>query len=111
MAAGHGETLMEIRTPLPFLVSAASFIDKYGPEEKYNILNEIGRLSLPTLFVYGEVELAEVAFRGLPEAISAVAPPGAAEKISVITIAGANHVYTGQIDELSHKIRAWLAKP
>lgn len=110
MAAGHGETLMEIRTPLPFLVSAASFIDKYGPEEKYNILNEIGRLNVPTLFVYGEVELAEVAFRGLPEAISAAVPPGAAEKISVITIAGANHVYTGQIDELSHKIRAWLAK-
>jgi pimeloyl-ACP methyl ester carboxylesterase len=109
-AAGHGEALMEIKTPLSFLVSAASFLDKYGPEEKYNFLREIGRLNVPTLFVYGSVELEEVGFRGLPEAISAATSLDAAEKISVVSVAGANHVYTGQIDELSHKVRAWLAK-
>ncbi|HZZ30088.1 MAG TPA: alpha/beta fold hydrolase [Pirellulales bacterium] len=107
LAAGHGEALMEIKTPLPFLVSAASFIDKYGPEEKYNFLRELDRINLPTLFAFGDVELQEMNFRGLPEAILAAASP--AQNIRVVTIAGANHIYTGQIDELAHKIRAWLA--
>jgi alpha/beta superfamily hydrolase len=91
-----------------FLVSAASFLDKYGPEEKYNFLRELDRLSLPTLFVYGGGELDDDSFRGLPDDISA-SVAGTSKKISVVTIVGANHVYTGQIDELSHKVRAWLA--
>lgn len=106
VAAGRGETLMEIRTPLPFLVSAASFVDKYGPEEKYNILRQIGRISVPALLVFGGIELEEVNFRGLPEAIASSA---AGQNLHVVTIAGANHIYTGQVEELSYKLRAWLA--
>jgi pimeloyl-ACP methyl ester carboxylesterase len=107
IASRRGETLMEIRTPLPFLVSAASFVDKYGLEEKYNILRQIGRISVPALFAFGGVELEEVNFRGLPEAIGAAAKSG--QNVRVVTIAGANHIYTGQIEELAHKLRAWLA--
>ena len=101
-AAGRGDALIEIKTPLPFLVSAGSFIDKYGPDEKYNFLREIDRIHLPTLFTFGGIELEEVNFRGLPEDILATASP--AQNIRVVTIIGANHIYTGQIDELSHKI-------
>ncbi len=107
MKDGHGDALMNISTPLPFLVSAASFIDKYGPDEKYNFLQSIDRLKLPTLFAFGGVELEEVNFRGLPEAIASAA--STTQNIQVVTIAGANHVYTGQIDELAYKIRSWLA--
>jgi pimeloyl-ACP methyl ester carboxylesterase len=107
VAAGHGEAFID--RPFWFLVSAASFLDKYGPDEKYNFLHDVDRLTLPTLFVFGGLELEEVNFRGLPDAIPAAAP-NAAQKISVVTIAGANHIYTGQIDELSHKLRAWLAR-
>jgi pimeloyl-ACP methyl ester carboxylesterase len=107
IAAARPETLIEIRTPLSFLVSAASFVDKYGPDEKYNILRQIGGISVPTLFVFGGIELQEVNFRGLPEAIGAAATPG--QNVRVVTIAGANHIYTGQIEELAYKLRAWLA--
>jgi hypothetical protein len=107
VAAGRGETLIEIRTPLPFLVSAASFVDKYGPEEKYNILRQIGQISMPALFVFGGIELEEVNFRGLPEAIASSAATG--QNLNVVTVAGANHIYTGQIEELSYKLRAWLS--
>jgi pimeloyl-ACP methyl ester carboxylesterase len=107
IAAGRGETLIEIRTPLPFLVSAASFVDKYGPEEKYNILRQISRISVPAMFVFGGIELEEINFRGLPEGIVSGIVPG--QNLHVVTIAGANHVYTGRIDELAYKLRAWLA--
>jgi len=105
VAAGRGDALIE--RPLWFLASAASFIDKYGPDEKYNFLRELNRLHLSTLFAFGGLELQEANFCGLPEDISAAVSP--AQNIQVVTIAGANHIYTGQIDELAHKIRAWLA--
>jgi pimeloyl-ACP methyl ester carboxylesterase len=107
VAAGRGDALIEIKTPLPFLVSAASFLDKYGADEKYNFLRYLDRLRTPTLFVYGGIELEEVNFRGLPEAVAMQASTD--QKIRVVTVAGANHAYTGQTDELSYKIRSWLA--
>jgi hypothetical protein len=107
IASGHGEALFEIKTPGPFLVSAASFLDKYGPDEKYNFLRQVVELRVPSLFTFGGIELEEVNFQGLPEAISIAALAG--QNIRTVTIAGANHVYTGQIEELSYKIRAWLA--
>jgi alpha/beta superfamily hydrolase len=108
VAAGKGDTLSTITTPLPFLVSAKSFLDKYGPDEKYNFLRYLNAIKLPTVFVFGGVELEEVNFRGLTEAVAAGISPG--QKIDAITIDGANHVYTGRIDELAFKIRTWLAK-
>jgi len=62
---------------------------------------------VPTLFVFGGIELEEVNFRGLPDAIGAAATPG--QNVRVVTIAGANHIYTGQTEELAYKLRAWLA--
>lgn len=82
-------------------------MDKYGPEEKYNFLRGMDRLPVPALFLFGAVEIEEVNFRGLPEAVARAASP--AQRVQVATIAGANHVYTGHIDAMSHKIRAWLA--
>jgi dienelactone hydrolase len=107
VATGRGETLLEFNFPIEFIFSAANYLDKYGPEEKYNFLKHIDRLQVPTLFLFGSVEIEEVNFRGLPEAVAGAASP--AQRIQVATISGANHVYTGQIDALSHKIRAWLA--
>lgn len=105
--AGRGETLFEIKTPLPFLVSAASFLDKYGPDDKYNFLRYLPKITMPALFVFGEVELQEISFRGLANAVSEQTSAG--QNLHVVTIAGANHVYTGRIEELSHKLRSWLA--
>jgi pimeloyl-ACP methyl ester carboxylesterase len=105
--AGHGETLFDIKIPLPFLVSAASFLDKYGPDDKYNFLRYLGKITMPALFAFGEVELQDINFRGLAEAV--LEGTSAGQNLHVVTIAGANHVYTGRIEELSHKLRSWLA--
>lgn len=106
--AGHHQALFDVKVPLPFIFSAASYLEKYGPDEKFNFLRQIDRLKLPTLFAFGGLEVErEMPFRGLPEAVSGAASP--IQPIQVVTIAGANHSYTGQVEELSYKIRAWLA--
>ncbi len=107
VAAGKADELMNIRFPLPFLVSAASFLEKYGPDEKYNFLRYLKQIAAPVLFTFGTVELEEVNFRSLPEAIEEVNE--SRQNIRVVTVEGANHAYTGKIDELSHNIRSWLA--
>lgn len=106
--AGDGGALLDVKVPLPFMFSAGSYLDKYGRDEKYNFLRQIDRLKLPTLFAFGGIEVErEMPFRGLPEAVTDAASP--AQPIHVVTIAGANHVYTGQVEELSYKVCAWLA--
>jgi pimeloyl-ACP methyl ester carboxylesterase len=107
VAGGEPAKLLDVTFPLKFLFSAENYLDKYGPAERFNFLNQIARLQLPALFAFGEVELTDANFRGLPEAVAGAASP--TQNIQVVTIAGANHSYTGQIDELAYKIRSWLA--
>jgi pimeloyl-ACP methyl ester carboxylesterase len=105
--AGRGDTLMDVTFPLPYLITAAGYVDKYGPAERYNFLNYIERLSCPSLFAFGELELqSNAAFFGLDEAVeSSPRSPGSRE---VTTIAGANHFYIGVSDALAKCIGNWL---
>jgi pimeloyl-ACP methyl ester carboxylesterase len=107
IAAGRGETLMHVEFPLPYIVTAAGYVDKYGPGEQYNVLGHVDRLACPTLFTFGSAEVAgNVAFAGLPEEIEAQVRPG--QLITVTTIAGADHVYSGARAELAARIERWL---
>src|SRR5205823_13606676 len=96
--AGEGGTLLEIKLPLPFLISAAGYVEKYGPQERYNVLRFAEALPCPTLFTFGGQEVeANMAFRGMPDALAAL--PGAERRVCTI-IAGADHWYTGKRSEL-----------
>ena len=45
--AGHPGTLLDTIYPIPLLVTAEVFIQKYGPEEKYDILQHIPMVQCP----------------------------------------------------------------
>jgi pimeloyl-ACP methyl ester carboxylesterase len=103
---GRGDELMLVRLPLPTYISAAGYLDRYGPQEKYNVLRYLGRVSCPTLVTYGSSEVqANVAFRGMPEAVEAQATP--ANRMRVAVIAGADHIYSGCHDSLAAVIERW----
>src|SRR6185436_4552568 len=55
--AGRGDELFLAKFPFPLLISGASYIDKYGPAERYNILSFAHQLKVPALFTYGSKEL------------------------------------------------------
>ena len=47
-----------IEFPLPYHVSAAGFVDRYGPEERYNVLRSCWiECACPTLVTYGSSEM------------------------------------------------------
>jgi pimeloyl-ACP methyl ester carboxylesterase len=105
---GKPDTLLDVTFPLKYLVTAAGYIDKYGPAERYNIQRHVAHLACPTLFVFGGQEVQEhVAFRGLPEALAQTVQGH--EQIRIDVIAGGDHVYSGTRSELIHRIERWMA--
>jgi pimeloyl-ACP methyl ester carboxylesterase len=105
--AGQGEELFTSKFPYPLLITAAGYVDKYGPTERYNVLQFAADLGCPALFTYGSKELAGggIAFAGMPEALMALPH---AERRSVAVIEGADHVYTGVGEVLAARIAQWL---
>jgi len=101
---GNPNTLMEVPFPFPLIISAAGYLDKYGPQERYNIQTFAGRVKVPVHFIYGEVELSDggVAFAGVPEALAAL--PDEGQQFSFTTVPGADHMYSGRRDALADAI-------
>ncbi len=106
-AEGRGEELFTGKFPFPLLITAAGYLDKYGPAERYNILRFAADVPCPALYIYGSKELAYggIAFDGLPQALMELS---GAERRQVAVIDGADHVYAGVADELAAAIGRWL---
>lgn len=107
VAAGDAMRLIESPFPFPMLITCGTFVDKYGGE-RYNVLELVDRIGVPSLYVFGERELATggVAFAGLSAAIEQRAREDLAD---VRVVAGADHFYQGLRPELAEEIAHWLA--
>lgn len=104
--AGKPNELFEARFPFPLLITAAGYVEKYGPAERYNIVNYVPQLPCPALFVYGGKELsAGPSFAGMPDTLRSL--PGQSPR-KVVVVPDADHNYTGVYDALSAEIRSWL---
>ena len=105
---GRSRQLIEILFPLPYAISAEGFLDKYGPEERYDVLKLIPLVASPLVITYGTDELSTIAaFRGMPEAISELP---ASDRRQVMLVGGADHFYSGMYAELWARIDAGLRR-
>jgi pimeloyl-ACP methyl ester carboxylesterase len=104
---GAGDELFTAKFPFPLLITADSYIDKYGPAERYNILELAPLLKCPALFVYGTKELAQggIAFASMPEALGKL--PAHAIR-DFVTVDGADHFYAGVQEQLAGRVGQWL---
>jgi hypothetical protein len=108
LEAGQPRVLFDTHVPFPMVMSAAAYVDKYGPAERYNILEFAGRVACPHLYVYGgrELEQGGIAFAGLPEALAGLAERRFRAPIHVV--ADADHMYTRHRRPLAEAVLAWL---
>jgi len=105
VAEGNPAGLMEITLPLPMLITAAGYLEKYGAEERYNFLNFLPAIRCPALFTFGELEIAgNMAFQGLPEAIASSKNANVAAQ----SVSAADHFYTGVRPEIIARLVQWL---
>jgi pimeloyl-ACP methyl ester carboxylesterase len=109
VAEGRGDELFTGQFPFPLLITAAGYIDKYGPAERYNILRFAADLPCPALFTYGSKELDSggIAFAGLPVALLDLPRR---EMRQVAAIAGADHFYAGCGEQLAKVIAGWFQR-
>jgi hypothetical protein len=102
--AGQPGALLDVTFPLPYLITAAGYVEKYGPDERCNYLRFAAGVRCPTLAAFGSLEVENnVAFQGAPEALREAAP-----RVAVAMVAGADHFYTGLRDEAAARIEEWL---
>lgn len=105
--AGQPATLMEVKTPLSFVVTAAGYVEKYGPDERYNFLKFVDRIPCPTLITFGGIELeSNMAFCGLPDLLAPIA--AAHGRMQVDVVPEGDHFYTRVRAELVRRAAAWL---
>ncbi len=109
VAQGKPDTLMQVRFPIPYVVTAAGYLDKYGPEERYNVVALAPQLRLPTLFTFGSTEVQQhAAFARMPDDVEVVAKTNPQVRVDVV--AGADHVYSGTRPELFTRVDFWLKR-
>jgi pimeloyl-ACP methyl ester carboxylesterase len=107
MTAGRPETLLEVKLPLPFAITAAGYMEKYGPEERYNYLHLLGAVGCPTLVTLGTIEAANnMAFRDAAEVVAELSKKY--PRIALQTVPGADHFYTGVRPELVARVETCL---
>jgi alpha-beta hydrolase superfamily lysophospholipase len=106
--AGRPQALLEVALPLPFVIAAAGYVEKYGPDERYNYLRFLANAPCPTLVLFGSVEVEKnVAFQGAPGEVARLSEKQ--PQVSVETVAGADHFYSGVREEAWQAVEAWLA--
>jgi dienelactone hydrolase len=105
---GRPHELMQVRFPFPLVISAASYVDKYGREERYDIVRHVSKVPCPILFLYGEKELLEggIPFAGIDRAVAAAASQD--QTLEVRIVPGADHFYNGAQDSAAAEVAAWL---
>jgi pimeloyl-ACP methyl ester carboxylesterase len=107
VAAGQPEALLEVQFPLPFVVTAAGYVEKYGPDERYNFLRFAPDLSCPALLAFGALEVEHhAAFRAAPDELRSLMHGRSHVDVQVVT--GGDHFYTGVRGELLARLETWL---
>jgi len=106
VAEGKGDELMAVKFPISQMFSAAAYLDKHGPAERYNLVTLAPRVKIPLFAMSGSLEthtrLRDIA-RDLAQA--AVNSPRAEYKI----VEGGNHGLSSRSQEALAAVLSWLA--
>ena len=111
LAQGLADELVDVTFPFPLLITAASYVDKYGTQDRYNIVNLVEHLNVPTHFIYGGSELTDgnTAFAGLADIlVDKVRESELVGLVSVEVIAGADHLYMRHLDTLLERAQRFV---
>ena len=104
---GDPQGLIDAALPVPFLGSAATYYDKYGPEEQVNILTHLPNVQVPLLAYHGTEEpAAELPMRGVLEELTELSTE--LSNFSHVIIPNGDHFATGQRPYVWSVMRDWL---
>lgn len=104
---GEGDQPLAVDFPVRTWISAAAYVEKYGPDEKYNWTTFVDRIEVPTLLLFGQKELErDAAFAGLTDELTHLRASW--NCLSIDLIDQADHFYSGLLPELEDAVIRWL---
>ena len=103
---GEPDGVLRVDFPIPQFFSAASYLDKHGPFEKYNLINLADRIRAPILALNGSRE-THTRLKGMAQdlARAAVNSPRA----GAIMVDEGEHSLVNRTAEASAAVLQWLA--
>jgi pimeloyl-ACP methyl ester carboxylesterase len=113
VADGQANAIFPANVPTSVLLSAATYVDKYGPAEQYDLLQHLPNVRVPMLVTIGALEGAGLEasdwfpFGGLAPKVADLA--SRIDNVSFELVEGANHSYAGVVQDLWRLARAKLA--
>ena len=107
VAEGNPNGVFQVIFPIPQFFSAASYIDKHGPFEKYNLINLADRIRVPMLALNGSRE-THTRLKDMAQdmARAAVNSPDA----TAIMVDEGEHSLVNRTSEASAAVLLWLAE-
>ena len=107
VAQGQPEQLLAVTQPLPFLATAAGYVEKYGPEDRYDFVPLLSQVPCPALILLGSESIkASPAFAELDTALAEVAAGNPAITCEIVD--GANIDYVGCDEVPFVRAAQWL---
>jgi pimeloyl-ACP methyl ester carboxylesterase len=105
---GQPEALIEAVIPQPRAFSARTYLDKYGPDARYDYFLHLPSTGVPLLLTLGSLERDDISFAPLADRGPTMHTEWPA--VSYALIDGADHSYLSRTGELWSSVRAWLTR-
>ena len=104
-AEGKAEELMSVKFPITQMFSAAAYLDKHGPAERYNLVTLASNIKVALFAVAGSLEI-HTRLRDMAHdlAVAAVNSPQA----DYIVIEGGDHSLNNRREEAASAVLNWL---
>ena len=105
--SGNAQMMFQALFPFPMMRSAANFLDKYGPDSRYDLLKYVTAVKTHLMFSFGALEVSTggVAFAGLDQQIAELDWP---QQPEIIAVEGADHFYSGCAEKLTAEIAKFI---
>lgn len=89
---GEVDSLVPVTQPLPFVATPVGYLEKYGPDDRYDYVRYLPLVERPVLILIGSESAAtSAAFGGAPETLVSMRP--ASPHVECQVVAGANISY------------------
>lgn len=106
MAEDEPDEIFRVNFPIPQFFSAASYLDKHGPDEKYNLVKLADRIKAPILALNGSRE-THTRLLGMAQDLARAAVNSSSA--SAITVEDGEHSLVNHTAEASAAVLQWLA--
>jgi pimeloyl-ACP methyl ester carboxylesterase len=106
VSSGRGLDLIEATVPVKRRFAAQTYLDKYGPDDRYDYMAHLPRVRKPLLLTVGGLEVDNVSFTGLVQEGATFSARWS--NVQFAAIDGADHGYTDRTSELWSAVEGWL---